>query len=138
MVRTRAWKIILLKFGILFLILHANAAHARAGSKPSDVAEVEVDNTRINKLDRKVRKLTADDQAKASYKDNEVTRKIRAEITRNDRLSTYAHNIKIITLDGVVTLRGPVRSQQERDWIVNAAQKVSGMSVIQNDLTIMK
>lgn len=105
---------------------------------PSDNSKVEADNTAVNKRDRQNKKLTADDQAKASRADEEITRRIREELTRNDELSSYAQNVKIITMSGVVTLRGPVKTQQERDWIVNAAQKVSGVRTIQNELEVKK
>lgn len=105
---------------------------------PSDTSKLEADNTGQNKRDRQAKKLTADDQAKASRADEEITRRIREELTRNNELSSYAQNVKIITMGGIVTLRGPVKTQQERDWIVNAAQKVSGVRTIQNELEVNK
>jgi osmotically-inducible protein OsmY len=68
--------------------------------------------------------------------DRETTKKIRAAITDDKDLSTYAHNIKIITRDGIVTLKGPVRSEDERMEIQAKAQQIAGASNVTNKLTI--
>ena len=57
--------------------------------------------------------MTADQQ-KMNAADQEITRKIRRSIIADKSLSTYAHNIKIISQDGAVTLKGPVKSDAER------------------------
>jgi len=51
-------------------------------------------------------------------------------------LSTTAHNIKIITVNGVVTLRGPVASAQEKTKIVEKAQKLAGAKQVENHLEV--
>ena len=82
------------------------------------------DNTRVNARDERPGQVTAFDQ---SSKDEyiEVTRKIRALLTENDNLSSYAKNIKVITTDdGTVTLKGPVRSDAERRQVMETAAKV--------------
>lgn len=114
--------------------------HAQINPNGNQASEkkIEADNTGVNKRDRADHKLTADSQAKASREDEEITRRVREELTRNDDLSSYGQNVKIITMNGVVTLRGPVKTQQERDWIVGAAQKVSGVRTIQNELEVKK
>ena len=71
------------------------------------------DNTKSNKGDSAKGALTADQQ-KMNSADQEITKKIRSAIMKDKSLSTYAHNIKIITQDGKVTLKGPVRTTKKR------------------------
>ncbi len=87
----------------------------------TSTTNVDATNTGNNK-DYKVAPV-ADDQAKGSKNDVEITRLIRREITKNDSLSTNAKNVKIITLNGTVTLRGPVNSEQEVATVTEAAQR---------------
>src|SRR5687767_11406684 len=70
------------------------------------------DNTKVNKRDQHPSALTADQQ-KINADDQELTRSIRRSIMADKTLSTYAHNIKIIGRNGVVTLKGPVKSEAE-------------------------
>ena len=58
--------------------------------------------------------------------DRELTRKIRRSIMADKSLSTYAHNIKIISQDGAVTLKGPVKSDDEKQTVVAKAVAVAG------------
>jgi hyperosmotically inducible periplasmic protein len=83
------------------------------------------DNSKTNQRDRDKAAATADRQ-KMSPEDRELTRKIRAAITSDKSLSTYAHNIKILAQDGRVTLKGPVRSDEERAAILNKAMGIAG------------
>lgn len=121
-----------------FITIHAQINDSSSKVGKSDKEKVEADNTAVNKRDLEQNKLTAEHQAKASREDDEITRRIREELVKNDKLSLYGQNVKIITLGGVVTLRGPVKSQQERDLIVSSAHKVSGVRNIQNELEISK
>ena len=73
----------------------------------------DVDNTKVNKRDESKQQPTADQQ-KENSSDREITRKIRRSIVKDKSLSTYAHNIKIITQGGAVTLKGPVRTAEEK------------------------
>jgi hyperosmotically inducible protein len=93
------------------------------------------DNTRVNKRDRDSEQVTADQQ-KQNSSDVELTRKIRSAITKDKSLSTYAHNVKIITQNGTVTLKGPVRSEQESKAIESKAAEVAGASNVKNQLDI--
>lgn len=89
-------------------------------------------NTKMNQRDAQGQTLTPEDQSKGSSADVELTRKIREEIVRNDRLSTDAHNVKIITIGGVVTLRGPVASANEKSQIEGIAKKTAGVKRVDN------
>jgi hyperosmotically inducible periplasmic protein len=66
------------------------------------------------------------DQQKMNPADRELTRKIRRAIVADKSLSTYAHNVKIITQDGKVTLKGPVRSDDEKNNVVAKATQIAG------------
>jgi hyperosmotically inducible periplasmic protein len=93
------------------------------------------DNTRVNKRDRSGEQVTADQQ-KQNSSDIELTRKIRSSISKDKSLSTYAHNGKVITQDGIVTLKGPVRSEEESKVIESKAAEVAGTSNVKNQLDI--
>src|SRR6185295_1225435 len=68
------------------------------------------DNTKVNTRDRKPTAVTADQQ-KNNKTDLETTRQIRKALVADKSLSTYAHNVKVVTQNGKVTLKGPVRSE---------------------------
>jgi hyperosmotically inducible protein len=83
------------------------------------------DNTKINKRDRSPKEVTADQQGQ-SKADREITQKIRRAIVNDKSLSTNAHNVKIITVDGVVPLKGPVASEDEKGIIEEKAAQIAG------------
>lgn len=83
------------------------------------------DNTAVNKRDRNPGAVTADQQ-KMNATDRDITAKIRRAIIADKSLSTYAKNVKIISRDGLVTLKGPVRSEDEAKTIVSKASEVAG------------
>jgi hyperosmotically inducible protein len=68
--------------------------------------------------------------------DRVITQKIRKAVHDDTSLSTYAHNIKIITQDGKVTLRGPVRSEDEKNNLQAKAVTVAGQENVSNQLEI--
>src|SRR3982074_1262777 len=82
------------------------------------------DNTKVNKKDRGEGAATADQKMNAS--DRELAQKVRKAITSDKTLSTYAHNVKVIAHDGMVTLKGPVRSAEEKSAIEAKAVEVAG------------
>lgn len=86
---------------------------------------VKPDNTKVNKRDRNAGEATADQQ-KMNKADRDLTAQIRKSIMADKSLSTYAHNIKVISQDGVVTLKGPVHSDDEKKAIVAKAVEVAG------------
>jgi hyperosmotically inducible periplasmic protein len=93
------------------------------------------DDTGKNVRDRDNATLTPGDQGR-SESDREMTRNIRRAITKNDQLSTEAKNIKIITVDGKVTLRGPVKNDQELKTISEVVQSVANGAVVDNQLEV--
>lgn len=98
-------------------------------------AHHDADNTGRNQRDRDGNTLTPFDQG-GSEADREITAAIRQAVVDSEQLSTTAHNVKIITRDGHVTLRGPVKSTDERTAIANAAARVSGVKGVDNQLEV--
>lgn len=96
---------------------------------------VDADNTGRNARDAEGNTLTPLDQGE-SESDRTITQQIRKAVVDHDQLSTNAQNVKIITRDGVVTLRGPVKSQEERATIASVAQKTGGVKRVDNQLEI--
>lgn len=97
-------------------------------SRPQADTSTSADNTGTNVRDRSDATLTPGDQGE-SQSDLELTRKIRRQITSNDQLSSEAKNIKIITKDGKVTLRGPVNNATEKRTIASIAQQVANGTI---------
>lgn len=93
------------------------------------------DNSKANQGDASKGATTADQQ-KTNPADRETTRKIRSALMKDKSLSTYAHNIKIITRDGKVTLKGPVRSEDEKAAIEAKAATVAGGDNVTDQLTV--
>ena len=93
------------------------------------------DNTNVNKRDRDPARPTADQQ-KNNHSDIEITRQIRRSITQDKGLSTYAKNVKVITQNGNVTLRGPVRSDEEKKSLETKANDVAGAGHVKSELQI--
>ena len=83
------------------------------------------DNTKINKNDRDGGQPTADQQ-KENRSDREMTKQIRQSIMADKSLSSYAHNVKIISQNGTVTLKGPVKSEDEKTSVMSKAVAVAG------------
>jgi osmotically-inducible protein OsmY len=99
-----------------------------------DSSAVEPSNTGRNERDRSGTTLTPGDQGN-SKEDVEITRKIRRAITGSDQLSTDAKNIKIITENGKVTLRGPVQNAQEMQAIQSIVRE-AGVTAFDNQLEV--
>ena len=93
------------------------------------------DNTKVNERDRNQNEPTADQQ-KDNRSDRDITQQIRQSIMQDKSLSTYAHNVKIITQGGQVTLKGPVRSEDEKRAIETKATEVAGEHKVTSELNI--
>lgn len=106
-----------------------------AQNQQSDSQQTAPDNSKANKRDRSKQEPTADQQ-KENANDREITRKIRRAIMEDKSLSTYAHNIKIITQDGTVTLKGPVSSDDEKASIEAKAAQVVGQDHVTSQLEV--
>ena len=87
----------------------------------STPANTSPDNSAMNKS----QSSTADQQSSASS-DRMLTKKIRQALMADKSLSLYGHNVKIITKDGSVTLKGPVHSEEEKHTIASKAESIVG------------
>jgi len=106
---------------------------------PADTARADrdtrPDNTAVNQRDASPHAKTPIDQNE-NQADINVTAKIRQQVLDEKDLSIDARNAKIITADGKVTLRGPVKSDQERDTLDRIARDVAGEGNVDNQLEV--
>ena len=98
-------------------------------------AQTPADNTKVNTRDRSKGAATADQQ-KENANDKEITQQIRKSIMDDKTLSTYAHNVKIISQNGQVTLKGPVRTEDEKKTVEAKATEVAGPGHVTNQIII--
>ena len=93
------------------------------------------DNSKVNKRDQSKMAPTADSQ-KNGKSDIQITADIRKAVVADKALSTYAHNVKIITRKGSVTLKGPVRSDDEKASVEAKAKEVAGADKVTSQITV--
>lgn len=108
---------------------------AMAGCDNKSASTAPADNTKVNERDRNTAALTPGDQGENEV-DRTITQKIRQGVMKNDGLSMTAKNVKIITMNSVVTLRGPVKSDKEKADVVAIAQGTDGVKRVDNQLEI--
>lgn len=104
-----------------------------------DVSESDsdYDNTETNVRDRDSATKTPLDQSNNAA-DRTITQKIRQAIMSDDSLSVDAKNIKIVTVNGVVTLRGPVSSSREKNDIASKVNDIPGVRNVDNQLDVTR
>jgi osmotically-inducible protein OsmY len=117
------------------LIMMTGTAQAEQNTALYLAADSALENTELNTRDKDSTTLTPVDQ-KESKADIDITAAIRKKIIRDKRLSVNAQNVKIITLNGVVTLRGPVETKKEKKRIQKIVKKTRGVVKIDNQLEI--
>ena len=93
------------------------------------------DNTKMNQRDRNPNEPTADQQQN-NRSDREITQQVRQAIMSDKTFSTYAHNVKVITQNGQVTLKGPVRSDDEKRAVEAKAAAIAGDGKVTSELTV--
>jgi osmotically-inducible protein OsmY len=93
------------------------------------------DNTKMNQRDRNPNEPTADQQQN-NRSDRDITQQVRKAIEADKNFSTYAHNVKVITQNGQVTLKGPVRSEEEKSAVEAKAAAVAGEGKVTSELTV--
>src|SRR3984885_2275701 len=121
-------------FSTLALAALMTLASTVAGAQDSSPSPA-ADNTKVNERDRSTAEATADQQ-KENRSDRDITRDIRRSITQDKSLSSYAHNVKIISQNGMVTLKGPVRSEDEKMAIEARAAAVVGKDKVTSQLEV--
>jgi hyperosmotically inducible periplasmic protein len=90
------------------------------------------DNSKANQTEAG---MTADQQGN-NQSDRELAQNVRRAIMQDKSLSTYAHNVKVIAQNGQVTLKGPVRSEDEKQAIEAKAAEVAGKANVASELTV--
>jgi osmotically-inducible protein OsmY len=100
-----------------------------------DSSQAPADNTKVNQRDRNQSEPTADQQ-KENTNDRQLTQQIRRAIVKDKNLSSDAHNVKIITQNGAVTLKGPVKSEEEKQAVESKAAEVAGAGKVNSELQI--
>jgi osmotically-inducible protein OsmY len=108
---------------------------ALAGAQSGDQSTPQPDNTKMNQGDHDPNAVTADQQG-MNKSDRDITQQVRKAIIADKALSTYAHNVKVITQNGAVTLKGPVRSEDEKQAIASKAAEVVGADKVTNQIEI--
>jgi hyperosmotically inducible protein len=99
------------------------------------VAQTPADNTKVNQRDRADGAVTADQQ-KENASDRALVKKIRQSLVNDKSLSMYAHNVKVVAQGGQVTLKGPVRSEDEKKSVETKATKIAGAGRVTNEITV--
>lgn len=93
------------------------------------------DNTSQNARDKEGHTLTPTDQSESDA-DRELTQRVRQSVVADDSLSVNAKNVKVITRNGKVTLRGVVDAQAEKDAVAAKARAVAGVLDVDNQLEV--
>lgn len=91
------------------------------------------DNTKTNS---QIDQNTAADKQSNTASDRELTQQVRKAITQDKSMSTYAHNVKVVTQNGQVTLSGPVRTDEEKQAVVQKAAKIAGQDHIVDQISV--
>ena len=120
---------------LAFLVVGCSKTEQSKTEQPSQTAAVPADNSGRNERDRNDATKTAGDQAE-NEADRTISQNIRQAVIADDAVSTNGKNVKIITVDGTVTLRGPVKSEKEKTNIGAKAQQIAGVKSVDNQLEI--
>ena len=116
--------------------VNSSADAARGTAPESRSMTADADNSAKNVRDRNDATLTAGDQGNTPA-DRNITQKVRKTlVSGTNDYSMTAKNIKIITVNGKVTLRGPVRTDVEKMGIVTITKSVAGDGNVEDQLEI--
>jgi hyperosmotically inducible periplasmic protein len=132
-----------MKKNSMLLVLSACLLLAVACASKTETVDVarksstatDADNTARNSRDRDGATQTSGDQAE-NETDRKISANVRESVVADNTLSMNAHNVKIITSGGIVTLRGPVKSTEEKAAIESKAKQVAGVTRVDNLLEI--
>ena len=93
------------------------------------------DNTKVNQRDRSPAEATADRQ-KENPSDRQLAQQIRRALVKDKSLSSNAHNVKVIAQNGVVTLKGPVNSESEKQTVETTAAQFAGSDKVTSEIQV--
>ena len=116
-------------------LVFSGALAVSAGVAFAQTPQTPPDNTKVNTRDRAKGAVTADQQ-KEDAGDRELTQKIRKSLMADKSLSTYAHNVKVVARGGQVTLKGPVRTEAEKQNVEAKAVEVAGAGHVTNQISV--
>jgi len=116
----------------VFLLISLGVLWAQ---QDNNASQVPADNTKVNQRDRNQNEPTAEQQ-KENTNDRQLTAQIRRAIVKDKALSTTAHNVKIIPQNGSVTLKGPVKSEEEKQAIESKAREIAGTGKVNSELQV--
>lgn len=114
------------------LVIFGFLAATAVAAIPSDQGSAP-DNTGRNATEQ----VTAENQGGSAI-DRDLTRNIRRSLVKTGSLSSTAKNVKVITVDRKVTLRGPVDSKQEKMEVNSIAERIAGKGMVNNQLSVKK
>jgi hyperosmotically inducible periplasmic protein len=120
---------------LVFLVLGCTRNDLSKNHQPSQTAAAEADNSGGNVRARNDMTKPSGDQSESEM-DRTISQNIRQAIVADQSVSTHGKNVKIITVDGAVTLRGPVRGEKEKTNIGAKAQQIAGVRTVDNQLEI--
>jgi hyperosmotically inducible periplasmic protein len=120
---------------LIVMAFMVTGAMTRSQAQSTEPQATSPDNTRLNTQDRDKASPTADQQ-KDNRSDREITQQIRQSLVKDKSLSSYGHNVKVITQNGQVTLKGPVHSEEEKKAIEAKATEVAGENKVSSELNI--
>jgi hyperosmotically inducible protein len=119
------------------LALSGALAPPRALAQDSSAQATSTQSTSPDNSGRNKAHRTTAEQQSSSTEDRQMTANIRKSIVGDKSLSTYAHNVKIITRGGQVTLKGPVHTEEEKNAVAaKAAEVAGGQDKVTNQLTV--
>jgi hyperosmotically inducible protein len=119
----------------LALILSSALLGLGTVTTAQDSAPAVPDNSAVNVRDRAPGAMTAGQQSNAKS-DVEIAREIRRAVVKDHSLSMLAHNVKIVSANGSVTLRGPVKTEEEKTAIASKAQAIAGAGKVDDQLEV--
>jgi len=119
----------------LILVLSSALGLGTVAMAQESAPPVAPDNSAVNARDRAPGAMTGGEQSNAKS-DVNLTREIRRAVMKDHSLSMLAHNVKIVTANGSVTLRGPVKTEKEKDVIASKAQQIAGADKVNNQLEV--
>ena len=120
---------------VLTLVLSSSLGMASVTMAQDRTLVAGPDNSGVDLRDREPEAMTAGQQSN-SKGDVELTRKIRRAVIKDRSLSMMAHNVKIISANGNVILRGPVKTKEEKAAVANKAQAIAGADKVDNQLEV--
>jgi hyperosmotically inducible protein len=115
---------------------NADTTHTTSAPGVAATTADTADNTKLNERDRGGATLTSGDQSN-SKADIAISSDIRKALVSDGALSMDAKNVKVVTKDGAVILRGPVKSEAEKNEVGNKASGVAGVKHVENQLDVV-